>query len=244
MKYRDLTPYGLSDPEAKAYLAILELGESTVERIAKKTRIVRTSLYHTLGLLKTRGLVTVAKRGARTVYIAEDPRVLKSDLEEKMKTLEQVLPELRSMTNVIDKKPRIRYYEGDAEMIEGINDILKYPDRELLFWTSDPTSSLEYSNYWLHYFVPKRVNLSIFARAIVPNTRYGREMVEEDHKTLRRTRIDSQSTFTPTADIQLYGGNKVNISSHRDMLALVIESKDIHDTLKTIFESHWSSLES
>jgi len=40
MEFRDLQPFGLSDKEARVYLALLELGESVVSKKVKKRCIL------------------------------------------------------------------------------------------------------------------------------------------------------------------------------------------------------------
>lgn len=243
MRATDLKPYGLSSVEAKTYLAALELGEASVDRIAKKARLNRSSIYHTLSILKQKGLVSSAKRAKRTVYVAEDPRKLKYKMQENLNAFDILLPELRSITNVIDRKPKIKFYEGYDELLEAVNDSLQYPDSELLFWFADVAPSQEYTDYWYQTYQPSRVKAGMPARAIGPACEMGYEMVQSDKKNLRRTRIDQSETFKPTSIILVYGGEKVAIISHKDMIALVIESREINLMMRSIFESHWSSLE-
>ena len=164
MRSSDLKPYGLSSTESKTYLAAIELGEATVERIAKKARLNRSSIYHTLKILKQKGLVSSAKRSKKTVYIAEDPEKIKFDMEEKLSAFERLLPELRSITNVIDRKPKIRFYEGYEELLEAVNDSLHYPNSELLFWFPDVPLNSEYSDFWYQSYQPSRVKAGIHSR--------------------------------------------------------------------------------
>ena len=58
MLVSDLEQLGLSEEEAKVYLAVLELGGSYVSAIAKKAGIHRVSCYHTLDNLKKKGVIS------------------------------------------------------------------------------------------------------------------------------------------------------------------------------------------
>ena len=242
MRASELTPFGLSTTEAKTYLAALELGESSVERIAKKARLNRSSIYHTLNILSEKGLVTTAKRGKKTVYIAEDPRKIKEGMEDKLHKFDELLPGLRSIANAIDKKPKITFYEGYDELLGAINDSLLYTKTELLFWFPDIPFSTEYADFWYEEYQPKRLTLGIPARAIGPTCPMGEDLIRHDKELLRRTRLDTAETFQPTSVIHVYGNEKVAIISHQDMLATVIESRQINQMMRSIFESHWASL--
>ena len=242
MKYHDLLPYDLSENEAKVYLAALELGESSVERIAKKARQNRTTTYHTISLLRNKGLLSVAKHGKKTVYVAEDPNKLKTGLEDKLQSLDALLPELRSIANAIDRKPRVRFFGGFDGLREAALDSLSYPKQEILFWFSDLNPTHEYNTFWFKEYIPKRIKLGIPTRGIGPVCTIGKTMQQNDAKELRQTRMDTRPRFLPRTEIQMYGTDKIGITSHRDMLSLVIESRDLHDTLVSIFESQWDGL--
>lgn len=243
MNYGQLTRFGLSEPEARVYLAALELGEATVERIAKKSLQNRTSIYHTLGLLQRRSLITKAKRGKRTVYIAEDPVALHKTLQEDVEMLHALLPQLRARANAVDKKPKLYFYEGLDGLRTAANDSLQHGDHEIQFWFSNTEATEKYNTYWFNTYVPERLSKRIATRGIGPVSATANHLQERDSQELRRTRVDKRGTFLPKSEIQLYGNNRVSITSFRDLIAVVIESKDIHDTLKSIFESHWNSLE-
>ena len=52
-----LKSIGLSEREIKVYLALLELGQTTVGPVATKTRIQHPKIYQTLEKLIDKGLV-------------------------------------------------------------------------------------------------------------------------------------------------------------------------------------------
>ena len=56
MNYIQLQDAGLSETEAKIYLAALELGQTSVSRIARKSGIKRTTIYLSLENLMEKGL--------------------------------------------------------------------------------------------------------------------------------------------------------------------------------------------
>jgi len=59
----------------------------------------------------------------------------------------------------------------------------------------------------------------------------------------KETQIDRNEHFNVSSEIMIYGKDKVIMASFEEMIAVIIESEKIHDTLRAIFESHWQSLE-
>jgi len=68
-----LNEAGLSDKEAKAYLAILEMGSSTIKPISARAGIKRTSVYNFIDHLIELGLVSKSILRGRTYYQATSP---------------------------------------------------------------------------------------------------------------------------------------------------------------------------
>lgn len=242
MILKDLQKFGLDEKEAKAYAAALEIGEGTVGRLAAKSGIKRTTLYDVIESLKHRGLLSMVRRGKQTMYVAEDPRVLRESLEERKQTLEKMLPELLSIANFLDNKPKIRYFEGDEGIKEVYKDTLKYPDQEMLAWVSDEAWDFDDQKFLFEYYLPRRIAQKIWVRAIAPDRPHMREYKAADEKSLRRTKLTSMEQFPITVEIDLYGRNRIAIMSFAEKIGLVIESEKIHTTLKSIFEMNWSGL--
>ena len=243
MRYSDLVPYGLSEAEARVYFAVLELGESNAERIAKKARVKRTSIYHTFALLRKKSLLTMVKRGKRSLYVAEDPKKMREMAERKLDALDRLLPELRSLARVIDKKPTVSYFEGSEEIRNLYLKLLDRPESEVQFWFSKEEQSPEYVRFWDTEFAPKRIERKIFARGISKDTAEARKQKEKDEKQFRKTKLEKNPSYDISAEVLLSGSDRTMLISHKNMLGLLVEDRAIHDTLKSIFESHWNRLE-
>ena len=131
---KDIISAGLSENEAAIYLAALELGETTVSRLARKAEIKRTTAYLVIDSLKERGLISSLKKESASVFFAEDPRKLHEVLEERKQKIDKIMPQLLAFTNLIDKKPEIRYFDGNEGIKEVYRDSLKYQNQEILTW--------------------------------------------------------------------------------------------------------------
>jgi len=242
MLVNDLEKLGLSDKEAKVYLAVLELGEGNIAQIAKKSGVKRTTVYDIVVSLKEKQLLTETLKGKKHIYFAEDPRKLDDIYDERKATLKKILPELLSAMNAIEKKPRIRYFEGVEGIKEVYKDTLKYPDQELVAWVS-PESHTSFDIDWLeNYYVPKRLEKKIWVRVIASDSAEIQEYKNRDEKSLRQTKIVPAVEFPFEVEINLYGKRCVAVMAFGEQMGLIIESQKIYKTLKSVFELSWKSL--
>lgn len=240
MIVRQLEKLGLSEGEAKTYLAALELGETTVARIAKKAEMKRTTAYEFVEGLRRQGLITVGRQGKRAVYIAEDPKKLRAQAEERTKLVEELIPGLLAMANVIDRKPTVRYFENQEGIYDIYRETLSFPDQAISMWMSDVGVWYDDLSFWTDYYIPSRMEKKISLRAILPETEKTRAFHEGDAKSLRQTRLDRGGGID--SDIMLYGGRFAAFISSDEMIGLVVESRKIYSTLRHVFEAQWKSL--
>ena len=73
MKTEDLTNLGLLESEARVYLALLKLGQSSAGKIAKETKLNRNSVYKALHNLLEQGLVSYVIKANTKEYNASNP---------------------------------------------------------------------------------------------------------------------------------------------------------------------------
>ncbi len=240
MIYDKLQKIGLSEREAKIYAALLELGETSIQRVSKKSKIKRTTIYNIIDTLKEKGLVSVIFKKKRKYYVASDPRDLELKLDQQRSILKNILPELLSISNLIDKKPKIRFFDG----IEGIKEIyldtLKYVGQPLWAWVTDEVFD-DLDKEFAEYYVSKRAENKIMAYVIAPDTQKIKNYKAGDMKSLRQTRIDPESSNIEV-EMDIYGNNKVAIMSFGEGFGLIVESKKIYNTLKSIFDISWKNL--
>ncbi|MGB3073265.1 MAG: helix-turn-helix domain-containing protein [Candidatus Moraniibacteriota bacterium] len=233
----------MNEKEAAIYLALLELGESNIGQLAKKSGVKRTTVYDVLEALKQKGLASQIKKSKKTLFSAEDPRSLEQTLDEKKHRLQVMLPELLSLANFLDNKPRIRFYEGTEGIKEVYKDTLRYPDLELLAWVAEEAIEAFDEKFLNDYYLPRRVEKKIWVRAIAPDVPYMQQYKGQDIPSLRKTRLLDAARFPLDVEINLYGRNKIGIMSFSEKIGLIIESERIFRTLESIFEAQWESLE-
>jgi HTH-type transcriptional regulator, sugar sensing transcriptional regulator len=240
MHLEEIKNAGLSKNEAKVYLAALELGETSVYRLAKKSGVKRTTTYLAVESLKEKGLMSGYNRNNVAICYAENPKKLTDHLEERKRALDKIMPELLAFTNLIDKKPKIRYFEGKESYKEVFSDVLKYPGNEMLgtfnekFW--------DWENYFTEYFMPKRKEKKIWARILFRDSPELKLVSQKINEYLSQTRLVPSEKFKVEIEMIVYGNNKVGMVSYDEQMAIIIESQKIHDTQKSFFEVIWESV--
>lgn len=241
MLVENLVKIGLTEKEAKMYLALLELGEASVQDISKKSGIRRTTVYDILESLKQKGFIGLSVQKKRKLYFAQNPKKLEVDLEEKKKIVSNIMPDLLAVTNLLDKKPGVKYFQGEFAFKDVYKDILEYPEREICAWFSELYKEID-DDFFEKYFVPTKIKKKIWTRAIYPDNKVMRQAAKTNQESLRKTKFVTSKEFEMPIAIILYAESKIGITSFKEGISMIIESKIIYMALKSIFELQWNSL--
>ncbi len=233
---------GLSDKEAKVYVASLFLGPSSVQKIAEQAEINRATAYVILDQLAELGLVAQSAEGKKTVYVAEGPETLQrlfdqqaEALNARRKELDTLLPELQQAQRAeVKAAPIVRFYKG----LEGVATIVQ--EQQRMARPGSETYGL--SNYdQIDKIVPGSLKNNPKARLkkkISSKLIYSyRKNIPTDPNLLRQTLKIEQSVL---ADVILYE-NSASFCTYagRDSLGVVIESHEIVGALRQLFELAW-----
>ncbi len=238
-----LTNLGFSDKEASVYLALLELGPSTTTEISRRASINRTTSYDILESLSSDGLVNPIGETKIQKFVAENPDKVIIYLENKIKQGEErlknaynLLPELFSIYN-IDEKPMVKYYEGVDRIKEVFEDTLTAKDEIVGYAVGTDAFEAVGEEYLRDYF-KRRVSKNIKVRVIAPDDPDTLKVTAKDKEELRESHIVPRNLFYFTTETNIYN-NKILIMSWKEKFAVLIESKEIADAQKKVFELAW-----
>ena len=190
---------GLSPKEASVYLASYELGETTASRIAQKSGIKRPTTYMELENLIKKGLVSQSERRNLKYYNAQSPKVILAILDENKKELEQNMASLLSLGSAIDKKPSVRYFEGEDGIKEAYRETLSTPNQEIQSWFS-ASSSVGSESFQEKYYIPERQKKNIWIRAILPDSQELKPYILKNSEQLRKSRTLDSKKFKNGVD--------------------------------------------
>ena len=135
MEPRILQEIGLTEGEAKVYLALLRLGVTKTGQLAKEASVSLSKVYTILDRLIKKGLAANVLRGKVKHFTAIEPkRVLeymekrKKEIEEKTELVKRIMPELELEKKLSTKKAGAVVYDGFnavTNFFRGIIDELK-----------------------------------------------------------------------------------------------------------------------
>lgn len=234
---------GFSDKEISIYLALLELGTGTVTEVSRKSGIGRTYCYVILNELITKNLISVSGREPKQEFIAESPLKLKEYLKNKLleqqnnySEIEKIIPDLISKHKKGDR-PRVRFYEGVEGLKQVYEDTLTSTETILAYATYDDMHKA-LPNYFPEYY-KRRAKKGIFARGIIPATSLAFERIKLNKEEARDIALVPPDKYMFSPEIDIYD-NKVMIASWREKLGIIIESSEIADAMKKIYELAWA----
>ncbi len=234
---------GFSEKETEVYLALLSLGKGTVTQISRKAGINRPTGYHVLASLEIKELVRVSGKEPKQEYVAESPDQIEKLLNKKIENdqifineARKIIPELKSMHNVSDR-PKISFYEGKEGLEKVYEDTLSSTE-PIRAYASVENMHAGLPGYFPNYY-KRRAGAGIAIRAIVPDSITGQERKSFDAKEMRETSLVPADKFSFSPEINIYD-NKVMIASWREKLGIIIESAEIADAMKKIYELAWA----
>jgi hypothetical protein len=92
--------------------------------------------------------------------------------------------------------------------------------------------------YFPDYFF-RRAKKGIPIRAIFPFTQAGIDLSKDDKIQKRETAMIPADKYYFSPEINIYD-NKIMIASWKEKLGIVIESREIADAMKKVFELSWA----
>lgn len=231
---------GLSEKEAKTYLALLELGTSTIKPIATVAGIKRTAIYYFIDKLVAMGLITQSEINNRMHYTASSPDRLFEIQQERTNKLKEHLPELQALFNINPTKPRITYFEGPEQMKNILWEEIGCTKETLYIWPNKDALAMIGGAEFLKMIDQKRIKRGVWVKAI----RFkDRDAIFDNSasgaKFLRELRFDPIE-YAFTMGMSIYDSGKVAFfSSKKEGFAVLIESKELEELMRVFFNLLW-----
>jgi len=236
----NLIQFGLSEKEAKVYLACLELDDSVASEIAIKSNLPRTLVYDILERLIDLGLISYSIRDNKKFFRASDPEELLRILHEKEEAVKKALPTLKHLQKMKGvKRPKVEVYEGKEGMKAVMNDILRSGVNEFLSYGSS-RSSFEVIPAFMEEWHKERIKRRVVMKIIYNNTKEAREKIIGRTESLKYVKYKFMpiTLESPTATI-IYGNKVVQQSWTKEPFAVIIENEEMAKNQKRYFEELW-----
>ena len=246
MNLNTLQQLGMSEREISLYLALFQLGPSSIRDIASHTGINRGTTYESLKQMAARGIISYAPKGKRRVFRAEDPDKLLLLAEEKKAALENTIDSLKTdiIPGLHHMKPdfsagNVRFYEGDDGIELVLKDILatvsQQPDKAYCVFS---TKSIRHHLYRpFPNYTLQRVRKKISVRVIALGE--GGEDAEYSERKWLKTdgRIDASYIAIYPPKVAM-----ISLASENYPVATVLESPEVANAQQVVFEALWGFL--
>ena len=236
MDTKILESVGLSNREAKAYLALLELGSSTVGNIIKKTDIPSSKIYEVLQRLMEKSLVSYVLIKHQKHFQAADPEFLLNELNNKKKMLEELLPALKEKQKFAKEKQSVEMYEGRQAIFKLLFNIVeesKKGDEYLSFTFGEEFADPEIMNFYRNLML-KRKDKGMKIR-VLANKRI-KSLLEKSHDKFHLETIHNRYTsFNFPQGIVIVKDKVIIMNWKNKPTAILIASSQIAEQFRTFF---------
>ncbi len=242
---------GLSEKEARVYLANLMIGPATVQKIADQADIKRVTTYVILESLSNLGLVSKSNQGKKTFFTAEDPVSLHRLLEKKEQQVAEqksafdaLLPDLEALRNMPGEMPVVKFYET----VEGLKSAVKTflapepGDEKVVRAFMNAKQIFEFfPQIDEHKSNPDRTRLGIKSMNIYTHPD-GPVLKPSDAEKNRESLWIPPENFPFNGEMAVFS-NRILISSYTGTkpMAIRIDSKPLAEGMRAVFALAWET---
>jgi len=240
---------GLSNKEARVYLACLALEMASVQAIADEAAIKRVTAYVILESLMVLGLVRQTVKGKKTFFVAEDPAQLEillrrraDELSEQSHNLKQMLPKLKALRTTTKDLPEVKFYTG-VESVRGMMDeffrISRGTGKEILSLNNVDELNQFFPEHSIGQANPNHPlrgikNRVVYtsARGPLPSTR------AENHA--RSSRYVSYDKYPVSGNVAILGDMLIIVTMvGKTPVGVKIRNAEMGKVMKVLFEMVW-----
>ena len=254
-----LKKLGFSDKSAKIYLALLQLGPSSVRSLAECCDLNRGTTYDTLKWLQEHGVVNYYKKDAKQHFVAENPEKLHDIIHAQQQeltrldgSLDKLIPELQALHHSGGERPVARYYDG-KQIAEILEDVLATceNDEEAIYriYSSEGLREYLYKDFPTFSDVRIAKGISVKVLAIGDGGELRgldeRKWIQSASKKEYDSGTSGQGLYNPVPTyIIIYPGKTayISLNAKEEPVGVVIENDGVYETQRFIFDQLWNQL--
>lgn len=234
-----LTAVGLTDKEARAYVALLGTNSATASTVAEKAGIKRSIAYFTLASLVDRGYAQeISGEKVKHFTAVEPARILKS-VQANTENLRMMLPLLRGLFQTGDSKATVEIHEG-KEAILPVYRMMEHAHESFYMtnWEKLYTCFPEETHRWkISAANPKNPNVT---KNLIVDSPAGRDI-------MKKMSSNAKQSFRALPEGTDYGmnfgiaDNVLAITCFDPLFVIVIRSEHAITAMKLLFDLAWKS---
>jgi len=234
--------YGLSAKQALVYLACLRLGIGSTQDLAHATKIARSTIYSVLESLIKKDLVITFDQGKTARFSPVNPQKLVTQAIEKSRAINSITAQLKELFKSSSHKPKINYYEGQTQIIDMHWKLLKIPHLTTYDILSPVTEFINFNRVFVREFMARRADLNIRPRIICKDCPEIRKLKKQENGYKFKIKIVPEKLLKNlTSLIYILPKRVVFFGAKQDRIAVSIESEEIREPIKIMFDIFWNS---
>jgi sugar-specific transcriptional regulator TrmB len=239
---RELEEIGLSEKEARVYLAALELGPATAQQIAVKAIINRPTTYIMIESLIKRGLMSCFVEGKKKKFSAAMPYKLAYMIKNQKRELEKKEKKFNSLI----KKMQPFFTRENAIKIEVFSGIESFSACQDFILRSEPDEVLELTSIRkAKRLMPDKELKGDIRKQICRRHHVNSLCAVSNEKTNKRIprlfkRVTINDVENPIgSEIIIYRDTIFFNTYNKQLQTIMITDSDIALTIKTLYKALW-----
>ena len=236
-----LEEIGLTEGESKVYLALLNIGVSTIGKIIKEAQVSNSKIYDILDRLNKKGMIGVSIIDNVKHFEAKNPSLINELIlkkEEDLVKLKGVIPKLQELYEYAEPIQ-------EAEILQGVRGIKTFTEMilsklnkdETIYIMGAPKEAHESLGAYFQEWHERRVKKGVKCKIIF--NKEAEDRAETRRKTsLTEVRLMPSGIITP-AMIDIGGDYVATILFGERPLCIIIKNKKISESYIKYFELLW-----
>lgn len=236
-----LKEYGLDDNEIKVYLQLVGNKELTAYKVAKETRIHRSTCYDVLERLVSKGFVTKLEKGGTQHYSANEMSRLISNLKDKESILLSLIPDLQQLEQ--KQKTKVKLLEdagGQKQFNFNLFTLAKNKQINFVYIIGNTAASTLGSNIFINRLINEfernKLKKHILYKGIWSFKSKGDKLVKVYNKLGENRFLENLPSKVGTI---IYGEYVAFLYTEDKSYAIEIKNGLLAQEFKTYFEHMW-----
>lgn len=233
-----LSHIGLNGKEISIYLALLELGETTILQAATKSGIKRPTAYLVLHALEEKGFVSRRIHGKKIYFSPQHPQKLTTEADFRLKELKEIMPQLESLFHRDAGQPRIMIYEGKDKLDRAYDDWFVVKGELMYIGTLTLSTDVFPRTYKKMGYINSSPEFQI--RELIDENGENRIYAKRVTGFHRNIRFIPKELLPFEVDIGIFGNRVLITSVKKEYFTISIQSDEIARAFRSLFEVMWS----
>lgn len=238
---KSLIDLGLTENQAKVYLAATELGPNTILQLSKVSGVKRTTIYSVIESLQEINLMQTELKGWKKLFKAQSPENLSEILYKRQNILIDLIPKLNSLNKTNNSKSELSYWEGKKAIKSVYNQLLNEtkPGEDYLV-IANHNIWLDSDLEFFEDFIYRRSKRGLKIRMLFTESPVTKEQQEKQAEYTSKIRILPANTKL-TTNLVITNSQVLIHQLLPPPTAIVTTNISIIQTYQELFELLWES---